>query len=243
MTKMNHHKRWIIAIDGPSAAGKSTIGKAIARRYGLTYIDTGAMYRAAAWLAQRMGIEWSDEEALINLIESKPITIDMEKDTVRVMIDGQEVTQVIRSPEIGSGASKISALPGVKRSMILTQQKMGDAGGVVMDGRDIGTFVFPQADYKFYLDASAEARGLRRYKELKAKGMDVVLDEIIASMKARDHNDSNRPFAPLMIAPDAEIIDTTDLSIQQVMEIMIRRIDEDASKNRKNNTPCHQPPF
>ena len=239
MTEMNLQKRWIIAIDGPSAAGKSTIGKAIARRYGLTYIDTGAMYRAAAWLAQRMGIEWSDEEALVNLIESKPIAIDMENEAIRVMIDGHEVTHVIRSPEIGSGASIISALPGVKRSMIRMQQKMGDAGGVVMDGRDIGTFVFPQADYKFYLDASAEARGLRRYKELKAKGMDVVLDEIITSMKARDHNDSNRPFAPLMIAPDADIIDTTDLSIQQVMQIMVRRIDEDASKNQKNNAPRH----
>ena len=239
MTGINHQKRWIIAIDGPSAAGKSTIGKAVARKYGLTYIDTGAMYRAAAWLAQRMGIEWSDEEALVNLIESKPIVIDMEDDSIRVMIDGHEVTHLIRSPEIGSGASIISALPGVKRSMIRMQQKMGDAGGVVMDGRDIGTFVFPQADYKFYLDASAEARGMRRYRELKEKGMDVFLEEIITSMKARDHNDSKRPFAPLMIAPDAEIIDTTDLSIQQVMEIMIRRIEEDASKNRMKNTSCH----
>jgi cytidylate kinase len=220
-----NNKRWIIAIDGPSAAGKSTLGKALARRYDLVYIDTGAMYRAVAWLARKMGILWSDEKALIDLTESRSIDIAMKNDSVRVRIDGYEVTDLIRTPEIGSGASKISALPGVKRAMIRKQQEMGNSGGVILDGRDIGTFVFPQADFKFYLDASAETRGLRRYKELKAKGMDINLDEIIASMKLRDHTDSHRAVAPLQIAADAVVIDTTDLSIPQVLEIIINRID------------------
>lgn len=226
MKKGRDKKRWIIAIDGPSAAGKSTLGKALARRYGLIYIDTGAMYRAVAWLAQKMGIRWSEEKALIDLIESKSIEIVMDNDFIRVSIDGHEVTDLIRTPEIGSGASKISALPGVKRAMIRKQQKMGDSGGVIMDGRDIGTFVFPQAGYKFYLDASVETRGLRRYMELKAKGMDVILDEIIASMKARDHNDSHRAFAPLQVADDAMVIDTTNLNIPQVLEMMVNRIED-----------------
>lgn len=230
MNRTSDKKRWIIAIDGPSAAGKSTLGKALAHRYDLIYIDTGAMYRAVAWLALKMGIRWSDEKALIDLIESKSIEIDMKNDSLRVSIDGHEVTDVIRTPEIGSGASKISALPGVKRAMIRKQQEMGNSGGVIMDGRDIGTFVFPQADYKFYLDASVETRGLRRYMELKAKGMDIILDEIIASMKARDYNDSNRAVAPLQVAADAMVIDTTDLSIQQVLEIIINRIDSLSQK-------------
>jgi cytidylate kinase len=221
----DNNKRWIIAIDGPSAAGKSTLGKALARRYDLIYIDTGAMYRAVAWLSQKMGILWSDEKALIDLIESRSIEIDMKNDSIRVSIDGHEVTDSIRTPEIGSGASKISALPGVKRAMIRKQQEMGNSGGVIMDGRDIGTFVFPQADFKFYLDASVETRGLRRYMELKAKGMDIILGEIIASMKVRDHNDSHRAVAPLKVADDAMVIDTTDLSIPQVLEIMINQID------------------
>ena len=222
---MENSKRWIIAIDGPSAAGKSTLGKALARRYNLIYIDTGAMYRAVAWLAREMGILWSDENSLIELTESKPIEIKMKNDSIRVSIDGHEVTGLIRTPEMGSGASQISALPGVKRAMIRKQQEMGNSGGVIMDGRDIGTFVFPQADFKFYLDASVETRGLRRYEELKAKGMDINLDEIITSMKIRDHNDSNRAVAPLQIAADAMVIDTTDLSISQVLEVMIGRID------------------
>ena len=227
---MENSKRWIIAIDGPSAAGKSTLGKALARRYNLIYIDTGAMYRAVAWLARETGILWTDENALIELTESKPIEIEMKNDSIRVNIDGHKVTDLIRTPEIGSGASQISALPGVKRAMIRKQQKMGNSGGVIMDGRDIGTFVFPQADFKFYLDASVETRGLRRYNELKAKGMDISLDEIITSMKLRDHTDSHRAVAPLQIAADAVVIDTTDLSISQVLEVMIDRI-ESLSRN------------
>jgi cytidylate kinase len=219
-------KRWIIAIDGPSAAGKSTIGKALARKYGLIYIDTGAMYRAVAWLAKKKGISWADERALIDLIETKSIEIGMNNDSISVSIDGNEVTDLIRTPDIGSGASKISALLGVKKAMIQKQQKMGNSGGVIMDGRDIGTFVFPQADYKFYLDASVETRGLRRYNELKAKGMEVILEEIIASMRIRDHNDSNRAYAPLQVAVDAMVIDTTNLGIPQVLEIMISRIEK-----------------
>jgi cytidylate kinase len=219
-------KRWIIAIDGPSAAGKSTLGRALAERYGLMYIDTGAMYRAAAWMARQEGIDWSDEEGLVDLIERKPISLSMDKDRLRVFADGQEVTAVIRDPEIGSGASRISALPGVKRAMIRKQQRMGDAGGVIMDGRDIGTHVFPQAAYKFYLDASVYTRGLRRFKELQEKNVNVTLEEVISSMKERDYNDSHRSFAPLAKAPDAMIIDTTDMEIDEVLDIMVSRIED-----------------
>jgi len=190
------------------------------------YIDTGAMYRAAAWMDGQEGIDWSDEEGLIDLIERKPISFSMDSDRLRVFADGQEVTAVIRDPEIGSGASRISALPGVKRAMIQKQQMMGEAGGVIMDGRDIGTHVFPQAVYKFYLDASVETRGLRRFRELQEKKMDVTLEEVISSMKERDYNDSHRSFAPLAVAPDAMIIDTTDMNIEEVLDIMINRIEE-----------------
>jgi cytidylate kinase len=230
MEDLRDKKHWIIAVDGPSAAGKSTLGKALAHRYDLIYIDTGAMYRAVAWLASEMSMDWADEKALIGLIESRPIDMSMDNDFVRVSIDGQDITDVIRTPEIGSGASQISALPSVKKAMIIKQQKMGNAGGVVMDGRDIGTFVFPEADFKFYLDASVEIRGLRRYNELKAKGKKVVLDEVIASMRTRDHNDSHRACAPLMVAPDAMVIDTTHLSIQEVLEKMIDHIENLSKK-------------
>lgn len=221
-------KKWVIAIDGPSAAGKSTLGKALAERYGLMYIDTGAMYRAAALMARHAGIDWSDEEGLIDLIERKPISFSMDSDRLRVFADGREVTEVIRNPDIGSGASRISALPGVKRAMIQKQQRMGDEGGVIMDGRDIGTHVFPHAAYKFYLDASVETRGLRRYRELRDKEMDVSLEEVISSMKERDYNDSHRSFAPLAVAPDAMIIDTSDLNIEEVLDIMVKRIEGDS---------------
>lgn len=219
------NRRWIIAIDGPSASGKSTAGKALARRYGLNYIDTGAMYRAAAWQARQRNINWADEKALVSLIESSPVEIKMEDGDIRVFIDRRDVTDIIRTTEIGSGASQISALPGVKMIMIEKQREMGASGGVVMDGRDIGSFVFPQADYKFYLDASLEIRALRRNKELKEKRKEESLDRVIESMRARDHNDSHRCVAPLQIPSGAIVIDTTKLNINQVLEAMIKIIE------------------
>lgn len=222
---MKNLKGFVIAIDGPSAAGKSTIGKILAQRYGLIYIDTGAMYRAAAWLAKIENISWSDEEKLVEIVDSKPFKIYMYNNVVKVIINHIDVTDLIRTIDIGSGASQISALPMVKMAMIKKQQKMGESGGIVMDGRDIGTFVFPHADFKFYLDASLETRALRRYNELREKGDEPDLDEVISAMKVRDYNDSNRAIAPLIRAPDAFYINTDDLNIQQVLDIMIKHIE------------------
>jgi len=222
---MKDIKKWIIAIDGPSAAGKSTLGKALAMKYGMVYIDTGAMYRAVAWLARSLCIDWSDEQALVKLINTKSIEIFPDNNVLRIVIDGKDVTDFIRTNEIGSGASKISALPGVKRAMIKKQQEIGKAGGVVMDGRDIGTYVFPKADYKFYLNASIKIRGLRRYNELRQMGEETDIDAMIKSMEIRDYNDSHRAVAPLEIAPDAIVIKTDNLNALQVLDEVSKRIE------------------
>jgi cytidylate kinase len=219
-------EKWIIAIDGPSSAGKSTLGKALARKYQLKYIDTGAMYRAVAWISKQRGIDWSDETALTYIIQESPIEIQTDNNAIRVVIDGSDVTEYIRTSEIASGASKISALPSVKLAMIHKQREMGNAGGVVMDGRDIATYVFPNADYKFYLDGSLETRAKRRYRELMDKGENVNLKDIILSLKERDYNDSNRAVAPLRIAADAIVVDTTDMDISQTFNTITRIIEE-----------------
>ncbi len=214
----------VIAIDGPSGAGKSTTARLLAERLGYIYIDTGAMYRAIGWKAKREGIDPADEEDLANLCRRTEVAIRKDNSDPRFYVDGHDVSGEIRTPEMGMMASAVSKSPAVRARLLTLQRDLGRNGGVVMDGRDIGTVVFPEADVKFFLDASAEERGRRRYEELKAKGMNVDRARITQEIKDRDQQDSTRSLAPLRKADDALLIDSTGLDINAVLERMLAEI-------------------
>jgi cytidylate kinase len=208
----------IIAIDGPSGAGKSTIARLLAQRLHYVYIDTGAMYRAIGWKARRERIDPADEKAMTSLCAATEITLQADDRNSRIFVDAVDVTGEIRTPEMGMIASAVSRSPAVRSRLLVIQRDLGRQGGVVMDGRDIGTVVFPEANFKFYLDASPEERGLRRYRELSEKGMDVDLEQITREIRERDRQDRERTIAPLVPAPGAVLIDSTRISIEQVVE-------------------------
>jgi cytidylate kinase len=220
----NRLPRLIIAIDGPSGAGKSTVAKLLARQLGYTYIDTGAMYRAIGWKAKQAGVAPDDEGAISALCELTDVTIEHGDGGQRVLVNGTDVSGEIRTPEMGMIASTVSRSPAVRARLLTLQRKLGEQGGVVMDGRDIGTVVFPDADVKFFLDASPEERGRRRYRELREKGMNVDLGSITEDIRARDQQDSNRSLAPLRKAPDACYVDSSALSLDEVVDAMLLQI-------------------
>ena len=210
-----------IAIDGTVASGKSTIGGLLARRLGYTYLDTGAMYRAVTWVALQRGIDIADEEAITALAESAEINIT--RPTVddgrqyTVYANGQDVTWQIREPEVDANVSLVSAYPGVRQALTEQQRRIGRQGHIVMVGRDIGTVVLPEADLKIYLDATVEERAHRRHREILERGEEANCEKVLASMRRRDKIDSERRAAPLRPADDAIIIDTTGLSIAEVL--------------------------
>ncbi len=216
--------RLVIAIDGPSGAGKSTAARRLAERLGYIYIDTGAMYRAIGWKAKREGIDPADEAKLADLCGRTEVTIKKDNSDPRFSVDGIDVTGEIRTPEMGMMASAVSRSPAVRARLLTLQRELGRGGGVVMDGRDIGTVVFPDADVKFYLEASAGERGKRRYLELKAKGMDVDRARITKEIEERDRQDSGRALAPLKKADDALLIDSSAMSIDDVLDRMLSAI-------------------
>jgi CMP/dCMP kinase len=222
---MSGKSQLVIAIDGPSGAGKSTVAKLLAGRLGYVYIDTGAMYRAVGWKAMKDGIDPSDEKALARLCEGVEVAIRHDASGQKVFVNGIDVTGEIRTPEMGMMASAVSRSPSVRARLLTLQRKLGAGGGVVMDGRDIGTVVFPDADRKFYLDASAEERGRRRYQELKEKGMTVDLAAITSEILARDLQDSSREHAPLRKAPDARYVDSSALNIEEVVALMLTAVE------------------
>jgi CMP/dCMP kinase len=211
----------VIAIDGPSGAGKSTAARRLAERLGYLYIDTGAMYRAIGWQAKHEGIDASDENKLAELCIRSMVTIKKDNSDPRFYVNGLDVTGKIRTPEMGMMASAVSKSPAVRARLLTLQRDLGKNGSVVMDGRDIGTVVFPDADVKFFLDASAEERGKRRFLELKAKGIDVDCSQITKEIIDRDKQDSGRDIAPLKKADDAILIDSTALSIDDTVEKML----------------------
>src|SRR5512135_2823057 len=217
-------KRMVIAIDGPSGAGKSTIAKLLASRLGYIYIDSGAMFRAVGWKAKREGIDPADEVRLADLCRSTEVTIKLDGREPRFYVDGIDVSGEIRTPEMGMMASAVSKARAVRERLLVLQRELGKNGGVVMDGRDIGTIVFPDADVKFYLDASAEERGRRRYLELRAKGMDVDRARITQEIEERDKQDSGREIAPIKQADDALLIDSSSMSIDEVLNRMVSEI-------------------
>lgn len=215
-----NNKPPIVAIDGPSGAGKSTISKLLAQRLGFAHIDTGAMYRCVALATLRRGIDPQNPGALGALSLALSIEFRRSNGEQHVFLDGEDVSAAIRSPEVSLLTSRVSSVPAVRDNLVELQRRMGAQGGVVLEGRDIGTVVFPQAQAKFYLTASAEERGRRRYLELKAKGLEVELDKTIAEVRERDEADSTREHSPLRRAADAILIDSTGMSIEAVVAQM-----------------------
>lgn len=220
----SRRKAFIIAIDGPSGAGKSTAAKSLAERLGYLYIDTGAMYRAVALKAREKVVIPEDEEALCRWASSLPLSFHRQGDEMRVLCDGEDVTEAIRTPEISLLASDISKRSGVRKALVSLQREMGRKGGVVLEGRDIGTVVFPDADVKFFLDAEPKERARRRYEELAEKHKEVDFEEIFEDVMKRDQNDRQRQLSPLQKAEDALLIDSTHRSAEEVVEEMLRII-------------------
>ena len=223
-------QRLIVAIDGPAGAGKSTVAKRLAKELDYTYVDTGAMYRAFAWKVWQAGMDPSDEVGLRRILEETRVELVEEEGRLRVFLNGHEVTDYIRTPEMSQMASKVSGLKVVREKMVEFQRAMGLQGGVVAEGRDIGTVVFPQADVKIYLDASQEARARRRFRELQDQGKGVTLEETLKEMSARDRRDQERAVAPLSKAEDAIVIDSTicgvDTMVQRIMQEVKRKMAE-----------------
>lgn len=211
----------VIAIDGPSGAGKSTIARLLAEHLGYIQIDTGAMYRAAALLLSRAGIDLGDLAAVEQFCRNLDIRLELDSGRQVVRANGTDVTDQIRSPEMSLLTSRTSALKPVREALLKAQQQMGNRGGVVLEGRDIGTVVFPDAEMKFYLSASVEERARRRFEELSLKGEPVTLAETIDDVASRDRQDSERDIAPLRQAVDAILIDSSRLSVEEVLSGMI----------------------
>lgn len=216
-------QKLLITIDGPAGAGKTTVSKTLARRLGYTYIDTGALYRSVAYEARAQGIGANDDEALKKLCDGLEIAFMRGEQGLRLICNRVDITDLIRTPEIAMLASDVSARPVVREFLFGLQRKMGKDKGVVFEGRDMGTVVFPEADVKFFLIASTRTRALRRYKELEST-FTVTLLEVEKDLKQRDQNDSTRDLAPLIPATDAIHIDSTDLSIQEVLDQMLTHI-------------------
>lgn len=217
-------EQYNIAIDGPSSAGKSTIAKKVAARLGITYLDTGAMYRALTLAALRENADLESEAALLGVLNDSEIHLTQIEGHQTVYLNNEDVTETIRSIDVTQNVSVVSSHEKVRAEMVRRQQRFAEKGGIVMDGRDIGTVVLPNANLKIYLIASAEERALRRYRESISKGMDVSLEQLTDDMKARDYYDMNREASPLRKADDAVELDTTQMSIDEVVETVLNMI-------------------
>ena len=218
-------KKIVVAIDGPAGAGKSTIAKLAAEKLGYAYIDTDAMYRSVAWKFLQTGREF-DEAYISELANTMIIEFKPEAKVNRVFVDGTEVTEAIRTPEVTAIVSRVAAIGAVREAMVEQQRRMGEIGGVLMDGRDIGTVVFPHAQLKIFLTASVEERARRRYKEMVEKGQQVELAQLQEDIAARDKQDSERAISPLRQAEDALLLDTSDMSIAQVTDKILQLVQE-----------------
>ncbi len=217
-------KKVIVAIDGPSGAGKSTVGKMLAKELGYLYIDTGAMYRAIGLKAVREGVELKEGDALRSFAEDGSADLFRRMAGVKVYLDNEDVSEAIRTPEMGMVASAVSAQPCVRERLLELQRKLGEGGGVVLEGRDIGTVVFPDAEVKFYLDAKVEERAKRRWLEFQSKGMEADLKTTIEDVAKRDYDDSHREIAPLKIAEGAVVVDSSGLGIKEVVALMKKKV-------------------
>lgn len=222
----------IIAIDGPSGAGKSTVAKRVAKQLGYLYIDTGAMYRAVGLKALRFNVALDDPQQIIALAQAARIELKGSVDNYQVFLDGEEITRDIRDEAVSQAASKVSAISEVRKILVEAQQKMGAGGAVVMEGRDIGTKVFPSADLKIFLDASENTRAERRFLENRQRGVHLSLGETLADIKERDERDSQRADSPLVRTNDAFNLDSSDKSIEEVVQVILRWVGEITERNR-----------
>lgn len=215
-----------IAIDGPAGAGKSTVARAVAKKLGILYLDTGAMYRAMALKAMREGIDPNDKEQVLPLLECTEIYAKNIGGTQHTYLDGEDVSELIRTPEISRGASDISAIPDVRIKLAQIQRNIAHTSDVVMDGREIGSYVIPECENKFYVTASVDERARRRLLELKEKGRDngMTVEDMAKDIAERDYNDSHRAFAPLLRLPEAILIDTTDLTIDEAVNAVLKNL-------------------
>lgn len=215
-------KNLIVAIDGPAGAGKSTVAQLAAKELGCTYIDTGAMYRAVAWKTLQQNKPVTDE-LIVDVVKDIHVELAYREGKTIVTVDGTDVTGEIRTPEVTGIVSQVAALGPVRSRMVELQRRMAENGSVLMDGRDIATSVLPNANVKIFLAASIEERARRRYKEMKEKGYDVTLEELQKDIAARDKADSEREISPLVQAPDAELLDTSDMGIDEVVQAIVDR--------------------
>lgn len=221
-----------VAIDGPAGAGKSTISKAVAKRLGFVYIDTGAMYRAIGLAAVRRGIDTKDADGVAAILGEVEITIAHNEDGQQIFLNGENVSEEIRLPEISVAASNVAVIPAVRLKLVELQRALAEKENVIMDGRDIGTYVLPDAEVKIFLTASVEERAKRRCKELLEKGVETDVNSVKADMEYRDKNDSGRDFAPLKRAEDSVHVDNTDITIEEAIERICQLVENQRGVNK-----------
>lgn len=219
-----HTRRLVVTIDGPAGAGKSTTARALATKLGYIYLDTGALYRAVAWKAKVSEINYSDSIAVQNLLQQMDLHVKLEDDTTWTIVDSQDVTAYLRDPEVTRIASRVAAMPEVRAWLLPVQQRFGQAGGIVAEGRDMGTRVFPDADVKFFLKADLDTRTTRRYQENRQAGHGGNQADIRNQIQDRDTRDQSRDIAPLVPAVDAVVIDSSSLTIDEVVATMLESI-------------------
>ena len=219
-------KYYSVAIDGPSGAGKSTVAKAAAQALNFVYLDTGAIYRTVAWHITMLGIGPKDTDHVPMLLDDANIQIDFQDGVQHMILNGKDITGEIRTPEIASAASQVSAQPAVREFLLDLQRDLAKTHNIIMDGRDIGTVVLPDADVKIYLTATAEARARRRLLEYQEKGQKATFQEVLRDQQQRDYDDTHRKIAPLKQAPDAVLVDTTDMGLQESIDYCVNLIRE-----------------
>ena len=217
-------RRLIVTIDGPAGAGKSTVARQLAARLGSLYLDTGALYRAVAWKVRSTAVNPEDGKAVAALLPAMQVSMDQRSDGLHVAVDGLDVTDDLRTPEISALASQVSAIPAVRDWLLPVQRRVGEAGGVVAEGRDLGTRVFPAAEAKFFLDADVTTRAGRRQQDLTGAGRPAPLERTKQDIEMRDQRDRSRAIAPLVPAEDAEVIDSSSLTVEQVINRMMGKI-------------------
>jgi cytidylate kinase len=221
----------IIAIDGPVGSGKSTVARRVAELLGYTHLDSGAMYRGVAWKALRDGVPLDSPAQLATLADAVRIDLVPRGGNLRVILDGEDITDLIRTPEVSRAASVVAVVPGVRHPMVAEQRRAGAQGGVVMEGRDIGTVVFPHADLKIFLDASPEVRAERRQRELQEKGEPLEVQKVLAEVHERDRRDREREMSPLMRAADAVLVDNTAMDAEETARVIVLCAQEKAKKS------------
>lgn len=213
-----------IAIDGPSASGKSTVSKGVARQLGYIYVDSGALYRGVTWQAIRKGVDTKDAEAVVAAMHNAAWDFFVEDGAAIFSVDGDVPVQELREKAVRESVADVAAMPAVRKFVVESLQSLASFGSLVMEGRDIGTVVFPDSPYKFYLDANPEERAMRRYRELVAAGEDEKAHEVMESLKKRDKIDSTRKTDPLVVAPGAQVIDSTSMTLEDVIQTVINAV-------------------